>query len=96
MIKHLFTLSKLGLLAIYVLALAAFAGVWTSHWSPTVQTTALLLLAVHTIELVLMFRLVRLYRGPLIISILLTLLFGLLHWQPLVALASPAQDPLRP
>jgi hypothetical protein len=26
---------------------------------------------------------VRLYRGPLAISVALTLLFGLLHWKPL-------------
>ena len=30
-----------------------------------------------------MFRHVRRYRGPLALSVLLTLLFGLLHWKPL-------------
>jgi hypothetical protein len=30
-----------------------------------------------------MFRHVRLYKGPVAVSILLTLLFGLLHWKPL-------------
>ena len=30
-----------------------------------------------------MFKHVRKYRGPLAVSVLLTLLFGLLHWKPL-------------
>jgi hypothetical protein len=30
-----------------------------------------------------MFRHVRLYKGSLAVSIILTLLFGLLHWKPL-------------
>jgi len=89
--NHLFSLSKIGLLAVYLLALAAFVGAWTSPWSPTVQKAALLLLAVHTLELVLVFKQVRLYRGPLLVSVLLTLLFGLLHWQPLSAQAGHAQ-----
>ena len=41
-------------------------------------------LVLHTLELVFLFRHVRLYRGPLAISVILTLLFGLLHWKPLV------------
>jgi hypothetical protein len=34
-------------------------------------------------ELLFMFRHVRLYKGPLAVSVVLTLLFGLLHWKPL-------------
>ena len=30
-----------------------------------------------------MYKHVRLYRGPLAASVVLTLLFGLLHWKPL-------------
>ena len=37
----------------------------------------------HSVELLLMFKHVRLYRGPLAVSMLLTLLFGVLHWMPL-------------
>jgi len=89
--KYLFTLSKIGLLAVYLLALAALLGAWTSPWSPAVQKGALLLLAVHTLELALVFRRVRLYQGSLLSSVLLTLLFGLLHWQPLGAQTSSAK-----
>ena len=41
------------------------------------------MLAVHAVELAVMFKHVKRYPGPLAISILLTMLFGLLHWKPL-------------
>ena len=41
---------------------------------------------------ILMFDKVRLYRGPLAVSILLTLLFGLLHWKPLSDARAAATD----
>ena len=47
------------------------------------QKAALILLAAHTLELLFAFKSVQRYRGPLIDSIALTLLFGLLHWKPL-------------
>jgi hypothetical protein len=50
------------------------------------------LLAIHVAELLFVFKHVRLYTGPLAVSVLLTLLFGLLHWKPLAdaAVAAPA------
>jgi len=53
---------------------------------------ALILLAVHVAELLFAFKHVRLYPGPLAVSVLLTLLFGLLHWKPLAnaAIAAPS------
>jgi hypothetical protein len=84
----MWTMLKAGCLAIYAVALAAWAG-----WLPAavagavagpVQTLALALLAIHALELVFVFRHVRSYRGPLAISVLLALLFGLLHWKPLM------------
>ena len=44
---------------------------------------ALVLLLIHVLEVLFAFKLVRLYKGPLAVSVLLTLLFGLLHWKPL-------------
>jgi uncharacterized protein YhhL (DUF1145 family) len=44
----------------------------------------LFLLTIHALELVFAMKQVRLYKGPLWISVALTLLFGLLHWQPLI------------
>jgi hypothetical protein len=45
-------------------------------------------LAVHALEAVFVFERLRLYRGPLVLSVLLTLLFGMLHWMPLVTARS--------
>lgn len=74
---------KLALLALYVAALAGLAGMLPSGLAGRVQNIALIILAIHVTELVVMFRHVKRYRGPLSISLLLTLLFGLLHWKPL-------------
>ena len=74
---------KVACLATYALALAGVAGLLPAGLSGVMQGISLTLLAIHVIELALMFRHVRLYSGPLALSVLLTLLFGLLHWKPL-------------
>lgn len=74
---------KTACLATFALGLAGLAGVLPLGLSGVMQGIALALLAIHGLELVLMFRHVRLYEGPLALSVLLTLLFGLLHWKPL-------------
>ena len=48
------------------------------------QKAALDPLAAHVLELLFAFKNVRRYRGPLVDSIGLTLVFGLLHWKPLL------------
>ena len=79
---------KAGCLAIYALALAGLAGLLPSGLSGAVQVIAAALLVVHVAELVFAFRHVRRYQGVLAVSVLLTLLFGLLHWWPLKKSAS--------
>ena len=74
---------KIGCIALYVLALAGLAGILQGALATTVEVVAAIVLCLHTLEVVLMYSKVRLYRGPLLISILLTILFGLLHWKPL-------------
>jgi len=75
---------KAACLVIYGLALAGAAGVLSSGGlSGAMQITAAAFLGIHVLELVFMFRKVRLYRGSLAVSVLLTLLFGVLHWMPL-------------
>lgn len=76
-------LLRIVLLTVYLLAAASLvwplpgeAGVW-------LQRVTLALFAIHAVELLLAFGHVRRYRGALAASILLTLLFGLLHWKPL-------------
>jgi uncharacterized protein YhhL (DUF1145 family) len=79
----MFTLLKAGLLVIYALALASLAGLLPNGLASTLQNIVIVTLVIHVIEAVVVFKHVRLYRGPLAISVLLTLLFGLLHWKPL-------------
>ncbi len=74
---------KASCLAIYALALASLAGLLSSSLGGVLQTLAVVMLVAHVLELVFMFKQVRLYPGPLALSVLLTLLFGLFHWLPL-------------
>jgi hypothetical protein len=67
----------------YVMALGKLAGLVPAGTFDRATTVALVLLFLHAAELALMFKHVRLYKGPLAASVLLTLLFGLLHWKPL-------------
>ncbi|CAG9182218.1 hypothetical protein LMG23992_04689 [Cupriavidus laharis] len=76
-------LMKLTCMLAYALALAATAGLVGRAFASMIQTTAVVLLVVHALEVVIAFRYVRLYDGSLFASIVLTLLFGFLHWWPL-------------
>lgn len=63
-------------------------------WPFDTTRAALILLAIHMAELLFVFKHVRLYPGPLPVSVLLTLLFGLLHWKPLAdAAVAPSEEP---
>ena len=74
---------KIACLAAYALALAGLAGQINSELAGRMLSVSAVLLTLHVLELVFMFKHVRKYRGPLAVSVLLTLLFGLLHWKPL-------------
>jgi len=74
---------KAALLAIYALAIIGAFGVLPVGLTSVLQTMALILVAAHVLELLVAFRSVKRYPGPLIDSIALTLLFGFLHWRPL-------------
>jgi hypothetical protein len=77
------TVLKAICLAIFASGLAALAG-WVPDTVPlNLPRIAAILLAIHALELVFAFKHVRRYPGPLAASVLLTLLFGLLHWKPL-------------
>lgn len=67
----------------YFMALAGLAGLLGAELTRTTQNLALALIVIHALELVVMFKHVRLYRGSLLISMVLTMLFGALHWLPL-------------
>jgi len=74
---------KAACIGAYVLALASLVGLLPPGWLNQVQTLAAALLVIHALELVFMWKHVRLYRGALAVSVLLTLLFGVLHWKKL-------------
>ncbi|WP_085722933.1 hypothetical protein [Pseudomonas sp. R37(2017)] len=76
-------LLKIGCLAIYLLALAGLFIALPFGAEIPLRYVAAILLAAHLLETFFMFRHVRRYPGPLAISLLLTLLFGFLHWWPL-------------
>lgn len=84
------TLSKALLIATYLVALASLFIELPMGAAPVVQKLALALIAVHVLECVLAFKYVKSYPGPLLTSVTLALLFGLLHWMPLAKAARQA------
>lgn len=74
---------KLACLLVYCLAAAKTIGVLPLDAFPYVRAIALLLLVLHLFEMVFAFRHIRRYPGPLAKSLLLTLVYGALHWYPL-------------
>ena len=79
----MFFILKAVCLAIYALAIAGLAGLLPGGLAGTMQTIALVMLIAHAVELLVMFKHVKRYPGPLAVSVLLAMLFGLLHWKPL-------------
>ncbi len=77
------TTFKLLLIATYGLSVVSLFGVMPADLSQLLQRISLILLVIHAIELLVMRKTIRTYPGPLAVSVLLTLLFGLLHWKPL-------------
>jgi len=84
------TLAKALLSATYVLAIISLFVVLPAGASPVVQKLAVVLIAVHALECVLAFKYVKSYSGPLLTSVALALLYGLLHWMPLAKAARKA------
>ena len=81
-----YTFCKLGLVALYAIVAASFVvtlPVLSAQELEWLRLGVAGLLAVHALEVLLFRQHVALYRGPFVVSALLTLLFGLLHWKPL-------------
>lgn len=86
---------KLGCLVLYALALAAWAGLLPAALAPYAnrfENVALAFMVIHALELAFAFKYVRRYDGPLAASVALTMLFGLLHWRPLMAAPAAASS----
>ncbi|MBK7052084.1 MAG: hypothetical protein IPH54_16010 [Rhodoferax sp.] len=79
---------KLNCIGIYAIALISLFYPLPAELGSTMQNGALLLLVFNAVEAIFGFEQVKLYQGPLLISLLLSLLFGRLHWKLL-----PVQSP---
>ena len=78
---NMFTILKAICLAIFGLALLSYFIALPDAVASAARTLAFILLAAHIIELFFFWRYVKMWQGPLIGSIALTLLFGILHWK---------------
>ena len=72
------------------LAIASHIVALPGHAGPIVQTMSLALLLIHALECLLAYRYIKLYEGALAVSLVLSMLFGLLHWMPLARKAREA------
>lgn len=81
------TFLKANCLGAYALALLSL--IMSLPWGlgPVMQFIALALLAIHALEAIVAYKHIKTYEGPLLHSLLLTLLFGLMHWLPLARAA---------
>ncbi len=77
------TLLRLACLVCYSLALIGQFGILSAEQASRSQLIALSLVFMHVLELAFAFKYIRRYPGGVNKSILLTLLFGVLHWKPL-------------
>ena len=77
------TMLKASCLSLFLLAVVASFVIPSSSVTSALQVGAIVLLAGHVLELLIAFRSIKRYPGPLVDSMALTLLFGFLHWWPL-------------
>lgn len=82
---------KFACLAVYALGLAGFAGLVHGPWASGGEILTIAFLGVHALELLVAFKYLHLYRGPLAASVALAMLFGLFHWAPLARQAKAAK-----
>jgi hypothetical protein len=81
----MFTVLKTACVTIFALALLANFIPMPEWLASGAQTAAIILLFVHLIEVFFFWRYVKMWQGPLVGSIALTLLFGILYWNPVYA-----------
>jgi hypothetical protein len=74
--------ARVGVLLFYAAALLSLLLSWPPLLEQVLQLGSLLLLAVHSLEVMVCWRFVKMYEGPVVLSIALTLLFGFVHWMP--------------
>ena len=75
---------KIACLAAYALGIAALVGLIHGPLASVAAMVTVALLGVHALELLYAFKFLHRYRGSMGVSVLLAMLFGVLHWAPLV------------
>jgi uncharacterized protein YhhL (DUF1145 family) len=73
---------KIVCLVFYAAALVSLFTDWPPRLENVLYIGTLVMFLVHGVEVLIGFKWIRLYEGPLAVSILLTLLFGFAHWLP--------------
>ncbi len=74
---------KIACLAAYALGLAGVFGLVHGPLASAGEILSIALLGIHALELLFAFRFLGRYRGGMAASVVLALLFGVLHWAPL-------------
>lgn len=73
---------RASVLAFYGAALASLFLTFPPLLETLLQYGTVVLILAHAAEVVFCLRWVKMYPGPLVVSVLLTLLFGFVHWMP--------------
>jgi len=79
----MFTALKAACLLVFAVAILANFISMPAWLASGAQTLAVIMLVAHVIETFFFWRYVKMWKGPLLGSIALTLLFGILHWKPM-------------
>ena len=74
---------RIACVAAYALGIAAFAGLIHGPLAGAAAIVTLALIGLHALELLFAFKFLHRYKGSMGASVLLALLFGVLHWAPL-------------
>ena len=74
---------RIACLVAYALGIAAFAGLIHGPLASAAAIVTIALIGLHALELLYAFRFLHRYRGSMGMSVVLALLFGVLHWAPL-------------
>ena len=74
---------RIACLAAYALGIAALVGLIHGPLAAVASIVTIGLLGVHALELLYAFRFLHRYGGSMGMSVLLAMLFGVLHWAPL-------------
>lgn len=74
---------RIACLAAYALGIAAFTGLIHGPLAGAAAIVTIALIGLHALELLFAFKFLHRYRGSMGMSVVLALLFGVLHWAPL-------------